>query len=274
MKKSSPFSKSFTLIELLVVIAIIAILAAMLLPALNQARDKAKAANCQSNLKEVLLGTLMYANSFNDLIPLQLGKYDDSVGNVSSPWSATLRKDGFLSSSKVLICPANPHPATQLTTTMTPQNGYSNVGWQSCYGMWRIANDDYFKNNSLRNGVNKRDYLGNVRHDEGSNLCINVKKAKQPSRTVILADTARLWNGDGTAATPEGTPAPMQYQYSPMQFLDTKAYAVWLAHGSNALNAGHMDGHVANRSAYDLASSPNMFTSFFTKDFRKLSITI
>lgn len=94
----------FTLIELLVVIAIIAILAAILFPVFGRARENARRSSCQSNLKQIGLGILQYAQDYDERYPVSGPTYNDAAGTNMS-WDLTTQP--YIKSTQILTCPSD-----------------------------------------------------------------------------------------------------------------------------------------------------------------------
>ncbi len=112
---------------------IIAILAAMLLPALNKAREKARSSGCVSNLKQIGAAFALYAADYNDYIPYESSAWWQNACRMyikdSNIYRTTgqLVGQGYLASAKGLKCPGDPYPdyPTFLIMTSAARSGYT-----------------------------------------------------------------------------------------------------------------------------------------------------
>ena len=181
--------RGFTLIELLVVIAIIAILAAILFPVFAKAREKARQASCQSNLKQLALGTLMYVQDYDEKFPVW-NRFQPANTQPLAPPAAVFP---YVKNAALYECPsADPcycHSPNYWPNPVPPDwSKWARYGW----GDPRFAFP----------GPHARGYAWNrevCASDRVSVPPTGLKLARitKPAETVLLGDAVHMFGGEG-----------------------------------------------------------------------------
>ena len=185
-------TNNFTLIELLVVIAIIAILAAMLLPALTRAREGARQSMCNSNQKQIMLAELSYALDQNEYI---FGGKDDNIyeGKGASKYAALLAYMKYIpvknvENNAIMICPS------QKVGFDSAYPGVAQVSWEFSYGIFNhlLTRNymDYNRTLLLGNFYSTCQYTPYT-------IIYNTKVMRRPSLIYMLSDTMRTNTSPG-----------------------------------------------------------------------------
>ena len=222
--------KGFTLIELLVVVAIIAILAAMLLPALSRARENARRAKCISNLKQITLACLMYVNDNGEYFP----PYDALVtGGSTVGWQVILLPYLYsgvpVTSASQTNLVNGKYPVFYCPSCPASKN---NTGWGT-YGV--NGHSDWI---SYANGYDNFGISG-----------IKLSRIKSPSKAFVYAD----YSNPGTAASDFEVGYNVLYQGTLQQ--------VSVYH-NDFVNFSFCDGHAASLRFEDIPgpSSGNLWS--------------
>lgn len=251
MKKNN----SFTLIELLVVIAIIAILAAMLLPALNSGREYAKKISCMSQLGQVAKASIMYSMDNSDYFIFRSyeGSFQPSwggilMGDLGYPqYLPAPLLDSTYHFTPLIICPS---------ATVRPFFTDNSKARFRTYGMANYFSDTEFT------GAKKAE-LGSFTASVSSvgNYYMG-RRVNKPSSTMLHADSGYS-NANATDAGRCGwSVVPSNYDNS---------CAVMMRHVNQA-NVAYFDGHTASSSARDLRQSPMQFKYFVAGDTSPFTI--